>query len=582
MKRLKTLLALLLAVLLFAGLCLPAAADDAAPAEEDPTAETASSEDGGASIVDQDWDTIIRDLLAEHYLYDTQVAVGYLNLVTGEEHYLNPDEYMTAASMFKLPLCMYYTELLKTGRTTWDEEKEGESYKSVQDNILLYSDNKAAERLWEKLGGYAEFRRLTAPYMGADPEEIKGVNEQYNRYTARQFITCLKLLYDENERFPDIIETMKQAMPDRYFRLQENRFPIAHKFGFIPSTMSNEESALNDCGIVFTSQPFALVCFTRNGGAAEQFLTSCCSVMCDYTEASAALTAAQEAEEKARAEAEAAASATPEPEASEAPADEASRAGSELLARLSSRLSPVLSRLPKDLPVIPLGFVVLFMLLGLIAVLRLTFRYRARFFPLLFALLVSAAAMLLSITGIYSGTVYAKPSGDPAETVVLFFDNLCAGRYDAACEQLRDYADLGLGDTPSTAAGRMVYDALHASYSYELVGEPEVKMLDAVQKVRFRYLALPSIGDDVAAQTQRQIEAIVEQSNPNEVYDADRHYLPEVTERAYLAALDAVLAHAEKYYTEDELTLSLTYTYGRWQMLMSPELLRALGGGTGV
>ena len=568
MKRLKTLLALLLAVLLFAGLCLPAAADDAAPAGEDPTAGAASSEDGGAQIADQDWDTLILDLLAEHDLYGTQVAVGYLNLVTGEEHYLNPDEYMTAASMFKLPLCMYYTELLKTGKTTWDEQKEGESYKSVQDNILLYSDNKAAERLWEKLGGYAEFRRLTAPYMGADLEEIKGVNEQYNRYTARQFITCLKLLYDENERFPDIIETMKQAMPDRYFRLHENRFPIAHKFGYIPSTLP----------IVYTSQPFALVCFTRNGGAAEQFFTSCCTAMCDYTEASAALAAAQEAAEKARAEA----SVTPEPEASEAPADEASWPGSALLARLSSRLSPLLSRLPKDLPVVPLGFVVLFVVLGLIAILRLSFRYRARFFPLLFALLVSAAAMLLSITGVYNGTVYAKPSGDPAQTVVLFFDNLCAGRYDAACEQLRDYADLGLGDTPSTAAGRMVYDALHASYSYELAGEPEVKMLDAVQKVRFRYLALPSIEDDVAAETRRQIEAIVEQSNPNEVYDADRHYLPEVTERAYLAALDAVLAHAEKYYTEDELTLSLTYTDGRWQMLMSPELLRALGGGTGA
>ena len=43
MKRMKTLLALLLAVLLFTGLCLPAAADDAAaPAGEEPAAETAS------------------------------------------------------------------------------------------------------------------------------------------------------------------------------------------------------------------------------------------------------------------------------------------------------------------------------------------------------------------------------------------------------------------------------------------------------------------------------------------------------------------------------------------------------------
>ena len=585
MKRLKTLFALLLAAVLFAGLCLPAAADDAVPAGDEAAAESpvpaVSAEDGAAADSVPDWDELVRDLMAEHEFYDTQVALGYLNLVTGEEHYLNPDEYMGAASMFKLPLCMYYTELLKTGQTTWDDQKEGEPYKSVQDNILLYSDNKAAQRLWEKLGGYGTFRQLTASYMGADPEEIKGLNEQYNRYTARQFITCLKLLYTENERFPDILETMKQAMPDRYFCLHENRFPIAHKFGYIPSTMPGEDSVMNDCGIVFTSQPFALVCFTRNSGQSEQFLTAYCTAMCDYTEASAALAAAQEAAERARLEA-ASVTEPPAPEASDAPADQDVQADSVLLARLSERLSPVLSRLPKGLPLVPLGFVVLFMLLGLIAILRLSFRYRARFFPLLFALLISAAAMLLSIAGLYNGTVYARPSGDPAQTVTLFFDDLCAGRYDAACRQLRDYADLGLGDTPSTAAGRRVCDALHASYSYELAGEPEIKMLDAVQKVRFRYLALPSIEADVAAQTQRQIEAIVESSNPNEVYDADRHYLPEVTERAYLAALDAVLTHAEKYYTEDELALSLTYTDGRWQMLMSPELLRALSGGTGV
>ena len=590
MKRLKSLFAFLLIAVLFAGSVLPAAADDAVTAGNDadtasaaPAAETASPEDGSrqdaAAESLPDWDELVQDLLAEHSLYDTQVALGYLNLVTGEEHYLNPDVYMGAASMFKLPLCMYYTELLKTGQTTWDEQREGEPYKAVQDEILLQSSNTAAQRLWEKLGGYGVFRTLTAPYMGADPDEIKGVNEQYNRYTARQFITCLKLLYDENERFPDIIETMKQAMPDRYFRLHENRFPIAHKFGFIPSTMTGEESVMNDCGIVFTSQPFALVCFTRNGGLSEQFLTAYCTAMCDYTEAGAALDAAREAEEKARAEA---AAATPEPAESEAPAAEVSGPESAFLASLSERLSPVLSKLPKDLPVIPLLFVALFVLIGLITVLRFSFRCRARFFPLLFSLIISAAAMLLSITGLYNGTVYARPSGDPAETVTLFFDSLCAGQYDAACEQLRDYADLGLGDAPSTEAGRRVYDALHKSYSYELAGEPEIKMLDAVQKVRFRYLALPSIEADVAAETQRQIEAIVESSNPNDVYDADRHYLPAVTERAYLAALDAVLAHADQYYTEDELALSLTYTDGRWQMLMSPELLRALGGGTGA
>lgn len=256
--------------------------------------------------------------------------------------------------------------------------------------------------------------------------------------------------------------------------------------------------------------------------------------------------------------------------------------GATVPSALSRLLSADAAGAAQGLPLVPLAFVLLFVLLGIVAIIRFSVRYKARFFTLLLSLLISAAAMLLAVTGLYTGTVYAKPSGDPAETVTRFFDNLCAGRYEAACEQLRDYADLGLGDTPSTAAGRQVYDALHKSYAYELVGEPEIKMLDATQGVRFRSLRLPAIEEEVAAETQRQIAAIVESRSTSEVYDEDKHYLPAVTEEAYLAALDAVLAHAEDYYDETELTVALTYTDGRWQMLMSPELLRALSGGTGV
>ena len=64
------------------------------------------------------------------------------------------------------------------------------------------------------------------------------------------------------------------------------------------------------------------------------------------------------------------------------------------------------------------------------------------------------------------------------------------------------------------------------------------------------------------------------------IYDENKHYLPSVTEEAYLAALDSVLEHAETYYAELDLELSLTYTDGRWQILTSPALLRALNGGT--
>ena len=65
------------------------------------------------------------------------------------------------------------------------------------------------------------------------------------------------------------------------------------------------------------------------------------------------------------------------------------------------------------------------------------------------------------------------------------------------------------------------------------------------------------------------------------VYDENKHYLPEVADEAYLAALDVVLQKAADYYSESGFELSLAYTDNRWQILASPALLRALVGGIG-
>ncbi len=144
MKRLKVFFSLLLIILLLSAQPLSAAAEE------------------GAADSTPDWDGIVQALLTKYGASDTQVAVGYLNLITGEEHYLNPDTYMGAASMFKLPLCMYFTEQLENGRITWDEQARGSSYKAVQDLVLIESSNEHAQTLWELLGGFTEFRKLTA------------------------------------------------------------------------------------------------------------------------------------------------------------------------------------------------------------------------------------------------------------------------------------------------------------------------------------------------------------------------------------------------------------------------------------
>ena len=89
------------------------------------------------------------------------------------------------------------------------------------------------------------------------------------------------------------------------------------------------------------------------------------------------------------------------------------------------------------------------------------------------------------------------------------------------------------------------------------------------RKVSFTYLSLPTLEAAVAEETQVQLRHPVQQLPSSEVYDDNNNYLPEITERAYLQALEKILESAANYYTTDEITLSLNYTDGRWRLIMN-------------
>ncbi len=506
------------------------------------------------AAAERSWDDISASVLAEYGLTPDQVYAGYLNLVTGEEHYINGDDYFLAASMYKVPLCMYFAEHLADGTIDWSVYEQYFSFETVRDAVLIDSDNEQATFLFNTfLGGYDQFRVLTAPYMGVEPGTELIEITMYNNYTPREFITCLQLLYNEQERFPGIIETMQKAMTDRFFKLNEPRFRIAHKPGWI---MDYGIPVLNDCAICYTTQPIAIVMMTKSSSTSEEFLSAWCTAMCEYTEKQANKP-------------------SPTPEPTPVPATPAPAVATPV-----PTTAPIVERagLPLFVPAAAVG---LFLLAGFVLIIVLCIRYRARFIGLFLALLLCGAGMLLAAAGLYRGTVYAKPYGDPAQSVTRFFDAVCAGSYEDAYRELRDYSDLGLGETPSSPAGQRIYQALHESYSYSLVGECSTEMLAATQRVRFGYLDLASLENAVAEETQRQIELIVQSRSVNEVYDEYRRYRPEVANEAYLKALDTVLQSAANYYTETEFDLSLAYTDGRWQILTSSALLRALTGGIG-
>jgi len=543
----------ILAVMAALILCLSVSASAWAADLSDDSAAPAPAEAAEAdelSFEGKSWDEIMDALLAKHSTDRDSVSVAYVNLVSGDEYFINPDTYMVAASMYKLPLNMYFTEKINSGELEWIYPFP---YEEVRDDSIIYSDNDQSMFLYDILGGYDKFRELTSEYVGTAYETLDPADAFNNKYTARELANCLKLLYKEQEKFPGLIETMQKAEPERFFKLYEPRFKIAHKYGYYSE---NGRVNMNDCGIAFTCEPIALVMFTQGVYDPEPLLTDFCTTMCEYTEYLAAKAAA-----------------TPEPTPEPAPEPEAAAVPETAVVEPEAE--------ERGLPIVALGAVLLFLILGIGLVISLCIKYRIRFFWMLLAVIISAATMLLCIAALRFGTVYAKPSGDPRQTAAEFMDSICSGDYDQAYELLRDYSDLGLAKVPESAAAKLAYEALHESFSYELDGEISVDKLEASQPVSFTYLDLTAIESAIVEETPKQLKLIVEKRAMNQVYDSNRNYLPEVTEEAYLNAVAAVLENADSYYRSVELRLALSYSDGRWQVLASPALLRALNGGTG-
>ena len=144
-----------------------------------------------------------------------------------------------------------------------------------------------------------------------------------------------------------------------------------------------------------------------------------------------------------------------------------------------------------------------------------------------------------------------------------------------------DEPSFGLEIGPSTRSGKRGDAALHAGYGDELTGSVRTDKLGAAQDVSFTYLSLPALEAAVAEETQVQLKHLVQQLPSSEVYDDNNNYLPEITERAYLQALEKILENAADYYTTEEISLALNYTDGRWQLIMNTSLLKALNGGAG-
>ncbi len=217
------------------------------------------------------------EFMAYYQLTENNFCISFYNTVTGESYNFNENKFAMAASTYKLPLNMCFYEMEQEGKIDPDETFlwTGMTLSEVHRQSVLFSNNEVSEAMTGYWNNYYIYKENMRKYSSMPVEEIHPDFYLTNVSCTRLMIDTLKYLYENSDRFEELIGYMKDAVPGQYFKAGVQEYEIAHKYGAI-----NE--FVNDVAIIYTPQPILLAVYTQ-GIYGEGVCAQAARLVTDYT-----------------------------------------------------------------------------------------------------------------------------------------------------------------------------------------------------------------------------------------------------------------------------------------------------------
>ena len=201
---------------------------------------------------------------------------------TDEYWYYNPDVWMYGVNWYRLPVSMYLAEKVSKGELTMDTVVNGITLEYAISTALAATSNPSSSSMVLYLGGNmtTNCADLTTGLSGLPESYFVPDYFQENAYTARLMLEITKTLYlGGEERFPLVEESMKEAMPDDFFKRDWN---VAHDWVIAQASAAYWGDGAGDrvhcTGIIYTPSPILLTVMMKNiadmdimGGVAWRF-----------------------------------------------------------------------------------------------------------------------------------------------------------------------------------------------------------------------------------------------------------------------------------------------------------------------
>ena len=277
----RTLISLFAVLALFLSLHtghLPASAEDYVP-------ELLPAPAADGHLIDGDALTKFFDeYLHENYCdnEDQCLSIAVWCPDTDEYWYYNPDVWMYGVNWYRLPVSMYLAEKVSKGELTMDTIVNGITLEYAINTALAATSNPSSSSMVIYLGGNmtTNCADLTTGLSGLPESYFVDEYFQENAYTARLMLEITKTLYlGGEERFPLVEESMKDAMPDDFFKRDWN---VGHDWVIAQASAAYWGEGAGDrvhcTGIIYTPSPIVLTVMMKNiadmdiiGGVAWRF-----------------------------------------------------------------------------------------------------------------------------------------------------------------------------------------------------------------------------------------------------------------------------------------------------------------------
>lgn len=249
---------------------------------EDSSDETIETANTQVKTINNEVENLITQIRTNNKLDEDNFAFFFSNLNDNEYYSYNETTYFKAASTIKVPVAMLYydkianEEIKKEDQLTYnkDDYEEGNGLTSAKYNVgdkipisflleqsIINSDNTANNILINNLG-YEEYRKQIAKYS---QENL--IEEFYdeNIETPAYCLDVLEYLYQNSEKYTELIELMKKSSGGQYLKQNISQYEIAHKYG-------SYENYVHDYGIIYGKNTYLIGVFTKGVSQADQLI----------------------------------------------------------------------------------------------------------------------------------------------------------------------------------------------------------------------------------------------------------------------------------------------------------------------